>query len=505
MNNKSITDSILIILIIIATMMVWGVMYFQLSFFVDITVPFWHFKSIPIKVPLFLLPIIILPVISYIVIKRARQLFFVLFVLILSGVSYQFSLNLLEGEWLSGLRSRITRAGHVDFISLATYQGNTFTLLKNYERLVMPHDQKEITQATRDALNRGDIDLTHFDLFNITFVGNWARSKPPGLALLYIASKKMSQSVLLAKSSNERRIRLLNFISVTWPFIAYLVLIPLFYFAKRISDTETAKIACLFYSVIPSVNLLILYTDQVFFPLFLMTLLGISSWVFCEKRSVFVMPVGVLTYLVLYCSFGLMFIVPFVLALLYTAAFEKPNGKIDSTFLLKSLVFYAMGFLLTDLLFRFTLNYDIFLRYSNAMKNHHWFNAWRWSITMVSQSGIANIVSYVALVGVPIMGLAFMNSLRHISTTLNQCLSLKWVSYRKLLPVLTLFIFLFLCFFSQTRSEAARLFLFLVPICCILAANEVKERFITKPWFVLLCIGLQVGTILFVRLYYDIH
>ncbi len=493
-------------LMVVTTLAVWTILFFQIPFFTELPSWFWYFNTQPLNAPIFLLPIIILPFASYILLKRtSKKPLYLLILLIILGASYQFSFNFLEGDALNGLRSKKRSSGHSEFVTLASYQGNPLTLMKNYEELVRPYNErKKEKKDSVDTLKNTD-SFANFDFFKIIFLGKFARSKPPGLSLIYIASDRISQAINQGKTYYERGARLLTFISVTWPFIAYLVLIPLFYFTKRIIDAETAKIACLFYSIVPSVNLIILHTDQAFFPLFFMTLLAASAVAFSKKKPLLAAPIGVLTYLIIFCSFGLVFTAPFVMALLYALSLDKQTGKPDIPYLTKSLLYYALGFLAADIFFRLTLNYDILVRYTTAVHHHREWKYWSWAPKEMLGAGLTNITEYILLVGIPMIGLAVMNSLRHTKTTLKNCLTFKWFAYKDILSLLTILIILFLCFFGQTRGESSRLFLFLVPLVCILAANETKQRFNTKNWFIPLCITLQVGTAILIKLYQDFY
>ncbi len=497
---------VLTLFIIIATLSVWTLIYYQVPLFTKLQYWPWPFTQTPLKSPLYLLPVILLPFACYHIIKRIQTPFYRLLpIMILLGASYQFSLNFITGDYLDGLITIKKASGHYEFVKLAAHQPDISPLLRNYEDLV--ENYRERKNKEKESINTltTSTTITNFDVIKLLFSGWHTKSKPPGLSLLYVTSEKLSQLFLAAKSYQERLKRLLTFMAVTWPFIAYLVLIPLFYFTKRVTDTDTAKLACLFYSIVPSINLMILHTDQTFFPLFLMTLLAISATLFSKKTPLWAVLPGILTYLIIYFSFGLLFSIPFVLALLYTTCFDSKTKSLAVLRLFKSLTYYTIGLLLTDLLFKVTLNYDILFRYTSALQNHSETRQWEWTMAIISEAGLTNIIEYVLFVGIPISTLAFIKSLKHIKTTVKQCLCLKYVTYDSLLPVLTLFIFLFLCFFSQTRSEGARLFLFLVPLVCILAAKETKHHFNTTPWLIPLCIGLQVGTSIILKLYQDFH
>ena len=97
--------------------------------------------------------------------------------------------------------------------------------------------------------------------------------------------------------------------------------------------------------------------------------------------------------------------------------------------------------------------------------------------------------------------LALLNTLRSIERVYAGRIEV--APYLSLALLAVLF---FLTLFGRTEGEVARLWLFLVPSVCVLAAHELRTRFRADwTWMLPLLLCLQFGTILFLKLHQDFH
>jgi len=175
-----------------------------------------------------------------------------LVLLILIGTTMQYSFAFSKGQGLDGIRERMVSSGHAEFAKAAVEQpGGMLWVAQNYEEV-----------AAKKKYG---------------YIG----SKPPGTFLFYMAFEIMSEVLYPANDHVERLENLRTFASLTWPLLSYLVIIPLFFLAREITnDIKTALLVCILYIAIPSVNLITLHTDQVVYPslVVLMVLVAIIAY-----------------------------------------------------------------------------------------------------------------------------------------------------------------------------------------------------------------------------------
>ena len=134
--------------------------------------------------------------------------------LILFGTALQFSFAYSKGHGLDGIRDRMVTLGHAEFANVAAEQTDTLSALRNYETLA----KKKLY---------GHIP-----------------SKPPGTLLFYMLTERVSHTLWNGSTTIERGNDLRTFASLTWPFVSYLVLVPLFYLARELTGkVETAILA----------------------------------------------------------------------------------------------------------------------------------------------------------------------------------------------------------------------------------------------------------------------
>lgn len=369
--------------------------------------------------------------------------------LILLGVSFQFGFAFYEGRGLDGIKDRIVRSGHTEFAYAAVVHDAALPVAKNYETLLQQRA-----------------------------LGKYAMSKPPGQLLFYMATKRISTLVGKPADKKEELKKLQVFASIIWPFFSYLILIPLFLYTQLLFDKETAFITCVLYVLIPSVTLITLHTDQVLFPLLFMIPLLLAGIGAKTNRSLISWTAGISVYLACYFTFALVFVVPFVCVTMYILL--KRNNTKERLWLMfaRHLFVFTVGIGITGLCFFYLFNYDIFLRYSNAMAFHQAWKRWENTFQNITVSAGVNILEFILWLGLPVFVLAVNRCRKAIPAIRKQTGGDgNWI-------VLTLFaVFLFIAFIGKTRGEVARLWLFLVPFFCIGAAREITPDFKEKKFF----------------------
>ncbi len=392
--------------------------------------------------------------------------------LIVLGGLLQHGFARLEGRGIEGLRDRITYSGHADFASVAVRQESIVKTIVDYEEL---------------------LDDGHLCAY--------AHSKPPGQLMLYMATQRVSNWFMPRDAVEGKLAALQNFASYVWPFITYLVLFPLFYLTKELSDTETALAACILFVFIPSVNLVTLHTDQVFFPL--MSVCSILLVVLALRRQsiVFAAGAGCLLYAAAFCSFGLLALLP--LTALFVIGYLLIKSEPAKRFVpgLRIAGGSVAGFIVLDVIFRLVFGYNIVLRYKKALTFHQEWLHWNPSLWKTLHFANINVLEFFFWTGCAVSLLALFCFFR----------SIRVEDFRRTEPIAGLVwvlvgMLILLALFGKTEGETARLWLFLVPFCCIAAAYEIRMRF-TANWRVVTAfvVVLQFVTVYFLKTCQDFH
>ena len=449
----------------------WAVLVFHLSVFPDGWV--WRFRKHPQAQ---LWPVLPLAVLTFVIIRQTlrppNRYAWKLTALIFLGFVLQHGFASLEGRGLEGIRSRIIDTGHAEFAIDATRQTSVYETLCDYE-----------------------------DLLDDNRLCAYAQSKPPGQLAFYMLSQRVSNLFRPVSDFDSRLERFRTFACFFWPALSLLVLVPLFFFARTLLDAETGILACILYLFIPSVNLVPLHTDQVLFPTLCMT--GLLLALLAQRRGslwIAVLGGGVL-YTGLFCTFALVFALPLAAAVCFAASVSPGEKHYDLRRFAATGCGLLAGMLIFDLTFRLLFGYDIVVRYRGAVTSHA---AWlHWQPTLWKTLHFANInaLEFILWTGTGVSLLALLNTFRsaeHVSTCRVEPLSHFSLA---LLAVL-----LFLTLLGRTEGEVARLWLFLVPFVCLLAAHELRTRFHAhRRWLFPLLLCLQFGTILFLKLHQDFH
>lgn len=449
----------------------WVILVGRIPVFTSLRWWFWEFSEQPIDAP-WLAPLLALLTLAtlWAVLRSRRRSGLRLACLIALGFALQQGLGLLEGRGIDGIRDHIVYTGHAQFAAAAARQESPVDVIRDYERL-----------APRGV---------H---------GLYAKSKPPGQLLLYVFTDRIAQWLHPQPGVFEHLEWLQTFTSYSWPLLSCLVLIPIYGFARRYMHPECGFLACSLYLLVPSVNLMTLHTDQVFYPLFAMCTLLLVA-VAADRGSVLLgIASGAWLYLSLFCSFGLAAVLPLAGAVALTLGRSSGARKLDPARLARLALGLLVGLVASDLLFRLAFDYDIALRYRNAMAHHLGWKGWKWSVSGVLYIGFLNTLEYAVWLGLPLAIFAFSRAARSL-----------WEFARErfepasALSTGLLVVFFALAFFARTKGEVSRLWLFLVPFVC-LVGGEAFARMSTarRRWLLPLTLGLQGGTVLLTKVYQD--
>jgi hypothetical protein len=458
--------------LVVVTVLYWVVLVFRVPLYTFLPAWHWQFIQTPLEAA-WLIPALFLAclVTVYLVMNTVANAWAKLVLLILLGSALQFGFGFLEGRGIESIRDRMANTGHAEFAEVAVErQGDLGNVLSNYERLVTAGE-----------------------------LGEYAKSKPPGQIVLYLLTQSLAD-FLMPRADREGKLDSLRTLaSWTWPVVCYLVVIPLFFIARELIGEEGATMTSVFYLVVPSVNLITLHTDQVFFPLFFVASIGLSLLACSRRNPVLCIAAGIALYLAGYFTFALLTAIPFQVAICVYYSWQEDRGSVHLRRFGQLAGCTMSGFVLVDVLFRLILNYNWWQRYATAIEHHLAWNSWEPGIKFTFYFAFLNTLEFCLWLGVPLFFLCCLKYWRSIKSILRGEIRLP-----SILSIILLAVLVILALFGKTKGEVARLWLFLVPLICLNAAAIIPVRFPRDSRRVLyLVVILQLGTTLFIKTYQD--
>jgi hypothetical protein len=166
-------------------------------------------------------------------------------------------------------------------------------------------------------------------------------------------------------------------------------------------------------------------------------------------------------------------------------------------------VSFAVGLLGTHALARIAWGYDALERGQIALSDHHSIKGVEWTLASTMHYALVNLIEFALGVGFPLMLLWLVASARSLVRISRLREGIEAADGFVLALLLTVFA---LAFFGQTTAETSRLWIFLMPFLCLVAAAEIA-RFPTarSRRAVLLVAGLaQFACVLFAKAFNDI-
>ncbi|MCP4705524.1 MAG: hypothetical protein GY865_13065 [candidate division Zixibacteria bacterium] len=467
-------NRILIGAIAIITILYWMILLFKINLFQKIPDFFWHFmnytdKSLSLLWLIVPLAILLYFVISYLL-KNHENHKRNLLLIIIMGYIIQMGFGYMEGRGIDGIRQRMVTTGHSEFVKIAAMAPDMKKVAMNYESTIGKTEELKFVQT-----------------------------KPPGHLLFYVFTFEVASIFKEDSDPEQNFITLVTFSAYIYPLLTYLVIIPLFYISRIFLKAGAAYLPCILYLFIPSVTLVTLHLDQVLYPLlFISGLLLILNG--CKKdKMILSILSGVFIYFALYFSFSLLPIIP--LGLMFGASYIYSDLASDNK--IKSLGRFVAGLIIgwisAHLLFWFLLDYNVFVRYQNAMAFHQAWKQWESSLSNIALYGFVNYIEFVCWMGLPISILFFAGSHKKFTELIKKQFNLS-----NLLFAVVILIFLLLGIFGKTKSEVGRLWIFMIPIVLLFVSTELQDRFKDKLkpalWFIL---SFQLITILFIKRFQD--
>jgi hypothetical protein len=356
----------------------------------------------------------------------------------LLAVALQYGLAFTEGRGLLGLRDRMIDSGHAEFADVAVSPGvDAWSVATRYEELI---DQGRL--------------------------GVYARSKPPGQLLLYVATERLARGIMPRVNEAGRLKALRALASIAWPVAAALAVLPLYAYARPLAGSSAARAAALWYACVPAVLLITLHTDQAFFPVFAAAFLALAAAALRRDHALGLVLAGLSFAVLLWFTFGFLALAVYIAVL--TAGTPMPDGAPPSPgAIARRGGLMALGGVLGMAAFRLVLHYDAWTRYRKAVAFHtSWGLHVSWDVSHRVYFGILNVVEYAAWIGLPLallVLLAAIGALRDAARGDRGSLAVHGTALAATVA--------FLAFFGKTAGETARLWMFVTPMALSIAAG----------------------------------
>lgn len=376
--------------------------------------------------------------------RLRRRAWVVLFVLVVGGTAFQQTLAWSEGRGLDGMRARIVRSGHAEFADAAVSQRSLWMVASHYEQKVQGGE-----------------------------LGRYAHSKPPGTLLAYMATERLSRMFARGQTPEARRSALNSTAAIVWPFVSYLVLVPLYAVVRRLTNPGTALLTCASYGLVPSVALITLHTDQFLFPLLAVTTVWVGQEAALRRSRVAAFATGGALWLAGFFTFPLMLTGAPVVAVMVSTLLqgERPDEPSPLRRLPGLIVAVAIGVATGAVVFRLALGYDVLARLADARAFNVAWKGWDGGAFQTFYFAWTNLLEWGLWAGVPMMLLACAR----VGRAVRQAAAAQWRGSVALALAVALVVG-YVAFLGQSKGETARLWLFLVPFVSALAADELAVR-----------------------------
>ncbi len=459
LRDGSLTKAAMILIILAGTLWHWMILYFQLEVMLKIPGWKWYFlvKEYTPGHWLFLALFILALAGIQLAWKFRRMVWLSLGILIILGYMMQVGFGFIEGEGFESLRVIYSNSVFNNYAEAASRQPDFLGSLINYEE---------------------------------GYAGDWyLGTKPPGVLLIYNLVQRASEFIDSPGGYAGRFFQLTSVIAFTFPLLSMMVLIPLYFFTRNLlQPDEDAILPGILLIFCPTMILIPLFLDQALYPLiFIMVLVLLQKGILSQSYKTTLLA-GLASYLALYFGFSMVVLLPLsVLWIICNQLFIRKGEKWDKT--LSMLVGWGVGLLAGYIILRVLLNYDIFIRFTNAMQQHRLAKNYDPGIGQILNSLILNNVEFLTWNGIPLITLAVYALFRSARRLINnQSLPLDGLT----VPLVVTYIIL--NFTGQTDGEVQRLWLFMLPVWSIYTAEVARTLTNRKINGITLIVTLELIT-----------
>ena len=453
-NLGTIYKTILLSLVIVCSIFHWLILYFKIQLFASIPYWTWFFHEKTgtkdfLFIPLLLFSLLII----LLIVKHPKRKTINLILLVALGYILQVGFGFIEGEGIESIRTKAAEAGHVVYFEYAVDNPVLSHAILNYEEAYGWE--------------------------------TWLGTKPPGVILFYIVSQEISNVINPAQDYAGRFMRLTNFAAYVYPLLTFLAVIPLFYLARAIlGSDEKAYISSILYVFFPNIILMPLELDEVLFPLLFIICL-LCTWQIIKRQSFgWAILTGVIYYTSLYFTFSLLPLLALICMWLFLEYLSSTDNHKFKNLVVQG-TGIAAGLIISYVIFKLVLNYDVFIRFSNAMVHHTSLKEYESGLQQVLAALKLNNLEIAAWIGFPMALFVISRFLVTVKSYTN-----KQISRADIFSTAVIMMYIVLNIVGKTRGEVGRLWIFFVPAFAIMASEEITYLFNKRKNGVLLTVAL---------------
>lgn len=379
------------------------------------------------------------------------------------GYALHLSYVLIQGRGLDPIRECVAQAGHSEFVRVAVARCDVLRTVTQYERLVADGQ-----------------------------LGVYPNTKPPGHLLFYMLMQKCSNLWKPIASAEGRRDRLETAIVVFWPLLTFCCLPPLYLLSRALTDAKQAAVPCILYACMP--NVAPGHLDQVLYPLLFVFSLYLVIESYRRDDLWLSLLAGMAVYGSVFVSFSLLALLPMAGMLLISQHVLHPRPRPRLGVLAKASMGVAAGLAGADVVCRLFLNYDVLHRFTNAIAYHQAFKCWRPGLGHLIYCASLNYIEFGLLTGLPLVALCFVG----LARAARNAMAGRPHSFDGLTVALFALVVLLGCL-GRTMGETSRLWLFLVPLLCVVAGREIAMLWRDeRQWGVTFLVLIQMVTALLI-------
>jgi hypothetical protein len=483
-NWPIVSKTILVLGMVLLSVIHWSVL--ALGMRLEKLLPGWYWevyrRSLDARQMVFLAMLGLSLILVTYILRNPRRTVLNLALIVGLGYLLQISFGFAEGQGYEYIRRKYTDSYHRTYANIAAADSIApLTAVREYEQR---YGQK---------------------MFPST--------KPPGVVFFYILLEDVVNTVSPEQTVEGRFLVLTRFMAVAFPLVAILVVGTIYSFMRQLVEPEQAIAPAILYIFVPNILLIPMFLDQVLYPLLFM--LGVLLlWFAMKRRSLLLaFAAGIYIYCAVFFTFAMVPLLPFFALLVgLDYLINYKNHRIAQP--LSLFIVMGLGILFTLISFRLFLNYDILLRYETANRVVRNFDfilrtggtmtealattAVRPSVGQIIRAALLNNLEFAAAVGIPVFLLFVW---RAIATVVR--LVRRQVTELDLALGALLLTFVALNLYGQMQGEAARLWMYWVPMVVIFGGLELTSQFRRKELAFYLVITLQLITIWMTFMYQD--